>query len=316
MREPVFEMLWDCRYCGEKKLLGLTHRHCARCGAAQDPAARYFPAETEKVAALDHRYVGADSVCRYCGAAAARQAHHCGRCGAALADSAAAPLHALSVASPSPTPPRPTWRLLLPISLLVAVAITVVIGLVWKTEQGFVVAAHHWQRAISVERLGPVRQSAWCSELPAAARDVTRRPEQRSRERVPDGEECRLEKQDQGDGTFKEVRTCSPRFKEQPVYEDKCDFAVEKWHAERQAKAEGDGRHPAPYWPSVAHSSPNEREGARRELYTVVFRDAAGETYRCELPERAWTAFAPGAAYRGKVRAVGGSLDCASLPPR
>ena len=30
--EPVYEMLWDCGYCGHKKLLGLTHRFCANCG--------------------------------------------------------------------------------------------------------------------------------------------------------------------------------------------------------------------------------------------------------------------------------------------
>lgn len=316
MDEPVFEMLWDCRYCGEKKLLGLTHRHCARCGAAQDPAARYFPSDAEKVAVAAHVYVGADVVCRYCGCASSKRAQHCGRCGAPLAEGAPAALQSPPPSSLRAAPPRPTWRLLVPISLLLAVAVAVVLLLVWKKEQGFVVAGHHWQRTISVERLGPVRESAWCSELPSDARQVSRRREQRGAERVPDGEECRLQRQDQGDGTFKEVNTCTPRFKEQPRFEDKCDYVVEKWHAERQAKAEGSARAPAPYWPSVACSPPNEREGARREAYTVQFQDAAGETYRCELPERSWKALIPGVAYRGQVRRLVGALDCASLAPR
>ena len=31
--ERVYEMLWDCAFCGTQKLLGLQHRHCPSCGA-------------------------------------------------------------------------------------------------------------------------------------------------------------------------------------------------------------------------------------------------------------------------------------------
>ncbi len=41
--EKTYEMLWDCKYCGQRKNLGLSHRHCPNCGAPQDPAARYYP---------------------------------------------------------------------------------------------------------------------------------------------------------------------------------------------------------------------------------------------------------------------------------
>ena len=58
VEESTFEMLWDCKFCGQKKLLGLTHRFCAGCGAPQDPAARYFPADHEKVAVKDSPFVG------------------------------------------------------------------------------------------------------------------------------------------------------------------------------------------------------------------------------------------------------------------
>ncbi len=58
--EPVYEMLWDCRHCGSKKLLGLTHRHRPQCGAPQNPSERYFPSEDEKVAVQNHVYYGAD----------------------------------------------------------------------------------------------------------------------------------------------------------------------------------------------------------------------------------------------------------------
>jgi len=76
MAEPVYEMVWDCRYCTAKKLLGLTHRHCPNCGAQQDPNARYFPLDHEKVAVQNHEFVGADMQCRYCGGASSKSAHN------------------------------------------------------------------------------------------------------------------------------------------------------------------------------------------------------------------------------------------------
>ena len=60
-----FEMLWDCPNCGTDKLLGLTHRHCPNCGAAQDPSKRYFPADDQKVAVENHPYQGAELVRRH-----------------------------------------------------------------------------------------------------------------------------------------------------------------------------------------------------------------------------------------------------------
>ena len=46
MSEKVYE-LWACRYCGSRKLLGKSHRHCPSCGAPQQNAPRYFPADAE-----------------------------------------------------------------------------------------------------------------------------------------------------------------------------------------------------------------------------------------------------------------------------
>jgi hypothetical protein len=43
----TFQMLWDCKYCSTKKLLGVTHKFCPSCGAAQDANARYFPSDEE-----------------------------------------------------------------------------------------------------------------------------------------------------------------------------------------------------------------------------------------------------------------------------
>ncbi len=323
MAELVYEMVWDCRYCGAKKLLGLTHRHCPNCGAQQDPNARYFPADHEKVAVQNHEFVGVDVQCRYCGGASSKRAHNCGQCGAPLVEGAAVqPLaHVASqpLAAAATTPPRGgTWKIVLPILALGAVAV-VVVAVLWKRPQQFVVASHTWQRTINVERFGPSRESAWCSELPAAATQVSRHRERHGSSKVPDGETCHTQKKDRGDGTFKEEQVCTPKFKDEPVYEEKCDFLVLKWSQLRQEAAEGANVADAPHWPAVklglsGCSVPGcEREGARNESYIVVFKDRAGESYRCSLAENAWSRFDDGKRYSGKLRALVGSLDCDSL---
>jgi hypothetical protein len=82
--QPTYEMLWNCPHCRAQKLLGHTHRHCPQCGSPQDPAARYYPSDEDKVPVQNHVYVGADRVCSYCRANQSRNAKHCGNCGGPL----------------------------------------------------------------------------------------------------------------------------------------------------------------------------------------------------------------------------------------
>jgi hypothetical protein len=322
MAELVYEMVWDCRYCGAKKNLGLTHRHCPNCGAQQDPNDRYFPPDHEKVAVQNHEFVGADVQCRYCAAASSRRAHNCGQCGAPLGEGVAVraqvPLPPSAGALPSAPPRRATWKLVVPIVVLLAVAV-VVVALVWRRPQKFVVTAHTWQRSVAIERLGPSRESAWCSELPASASDVSRHRERHGSKKVPDGETCHAEKKDRGDGTFKEEQVCTPKYKDEPVYEDKCDYLLVKWSRLRQEVTEGKSVADSPHWPAVSLNRAGcsvpgcEREGTRSETYTVVLKDPAGEIYRCNVAPHAWSTFADGQHYSGKLIPLVGSLDCDSL---
>jgi hypothetical protein len=328
MVEPAYEMLWDCSYCGTKKLLGLTHRHCPQCGAKQDSSKRYFPEEHEKVAVAGHEFVGADLVCRYCAAAGSRRARNCGQCGAPLSEGAPVPLvaepvtsqvAALSAQGAGKPPARAAWKTLLPIAVLMLVGVVVVM-LLWKKDRRFVVTSRSWQRTIQVERFGPVKQAAWCDALPAGARDVSRHRERRGTKQVLDGQECQTKRQDRGDGTFIEKQECRPKHRDEPVYDDKCDYSVDRWSTSRKAELQGAAPEP-PRWPESALSKAGcnlagcEREGARAETYTLVLSDADGESYRCELPESLWSRFVGGKSYPGKVRAVVGSLDCSSLVP-
>ncbi len=347
--EPVYEMLWDCRFCGKKKLLGLTHRHCPNCGAPQDADARYFPGDADKVPAKQHEYYGADVRCVHCGVANSKNSKHCAGCGAPLeraaevtrrsdqvdtgagyaVDSAsrakAEREQALEAHEHPETPagvPKPgsAMRTMLRAGcLVVVVAVVAVIAIaLWKKTGGLEVVGHSWKREIDVERYGPVSDSAWCDQMPFAARGVSRRKEVRSHEKIEDGQDCQTRRVDRGNGTFSETQECTPRYRDEPVYSERCYFTVDKWTKTRSASAEGAAVADAPRWPDASISRPGscegcEREGARRETYTVVFRDDAAHDHPCDFDEQRWSSFSDGSRWKGALRVVGGGLDCGSL---
>src|SRR5437762_10126400 len=80
--EQVYQMLWDCRFCGTTKLLGVEHRHCPNCGAAQDPAWRYFPSNEDLKVVKDpkYQYAGVDKICPFCGQPNSAAANFCKDC--------------------------------------------------------------------------------------------------------------------------------------------------------------------------------------------------------------------------------------------
>src|SRR5450755_2137157 len=313
MPGPVYEMLWDCKFCGQKKLLGLSHRHCPNCGAQQDANARYFPPDDERVAVQDHRFVGADIVCHYCSAASGRAAHNCGNCGAPLAEGQGVQRrHDPALVVGATRTPSFAPRKGFGVGLLVALVLGVLLLcgvlsslLFFKREAAFSVVRDEWSRTVNVEAFSPVSDSAWCDQLPAGASDVRRHREQRTTKQVPSGEDCHSHKVDNGDGTFHEQQDCTPKFKEEPVLDDKCDFQITRWHAARTAKAQGSDAANVK-WPDTQLTRPGtcagcEREGARSETYTVVFQDPKAETFRCDFAQQKWSAFAVGSKWSGAV---------------
>ena len=253
--EKTYEMFWDCRFCGQRKNLGLTHRHCPGCGAPQDPTARYFPSDAEKVAVEDHPYVGADVQCPACRFANSRNSRCCASCGSPLAagqgvalrreqvggsfagetvadarrelgGAAAAPAqgfpaHAAGMGAP-PKKPFPWVFVLVPLVLFV-LGFGGCLYVVFKTRPGELeVRARTWERTVEVERNELERVTAWCDAVPAGSRVVSKRRAQRGTEKIPDGETCTTRRRDQGNGTFKESRECTPKYKDKPVYDEQC----------------------------------------------------------------------------------------------
>ncbi len=336
MVDDVFEMLWDCKYCGQKKLLGITHRFCAGCGAPQDPNARYFPPDEEKVPVRGHPYVGADVQCPACRQPMARAAKCCTNCGSPIdkgvdvarrADVVVPPPGGMpppsasfgSAVQAAPPPKKSStwlWALLGGGALVLLTIILVVVF--WKRESSFKVTGHTWERSIAIERYETGRKSVWCDEAPAGARVLSRRREQRSTTKERDGETCQMRKKDLGNGSYKQEKECQPKYKDVPVMADKCDVEVTEWRTARTLSEKGASIADAPRWPAVRVSGGTclgcEREGSRKETYTVRFVDEKSKKdASCDLPQTKWAEHPVGSRWKGKVRVLTDGVDCDNL---
>jgi hypothetical protein len=349
MTEKTYEMLWDCRYCGQKKLLGLSHRHCPSCGGPQDVAARYFPPDDERVAVEDHVYTGVDLECPACREACSVRVKFCPHCGSPLegaagvarredivhaegraftgqsagavrAEQAAARAAAASggAGQAAAARRRKRWPRVALAVLLASVAVGLVLFF-WKRDVGLAVRGHHWVREIGIEQNKEVRESAWCDSVPARGTVIEQLQRKRSSKQVPDGEDCQVRKVDRGDGTYTEQRECTPKYRDEAVLDAYCRYRIHRWLPARSARAEG-GLETPPAWPAVVLQQTGqcagcEREGSRSESYLVMFADdRSGEEARCAFDESRWRQFAPGSRWIAGKRLTGG-LACDDLRP-
>jgi hypothetical protein len=332
-------MLWDCAYCGTRKLLGKTHRFCPGCGAPQDPGRRYFPGDADKVAVEDHIYVGADRHCPACDSPMAATAQHCTQCGSPMAGAVevrrvgetasapeaapqavaapqAAPVAAPLFGSEQAPPRRRRWGLIG--GLLAAGTAAVVSVLLWTRPVTATVTGHEWERTIAIESFGPRSTSDWCSAMPGDAYRVSRSRRERETRQVADGEDCSTVRVDLGDGTFREEQQCQTRYRSEPVYDDWCEYTVDRWSASREVKAAG--RDLSPSWPPTGivrtgqcHGC--EREGSRKEKYRVMLRPDRGRPDACDLARDAWEKMSPGSRWKVKQGILLGFLTCVGAEP-
>jgi hypothetical protein len=337
MTEAVYEIFWDCEYCGAKGLLGKSHRHCPTCGAAQNPEKRYFPPPEDRVPVHEHRYVGADLRCPACEAPNSAAAAHCVNCGSPVAEGESvqrvadsAPTDPQPVPAPSrssktdggsagaPPAHRARWPWIALLAVLGLVVGWILLATLWTRPAQLEVQAQTWERKLAIEELRETQQSSWCDEMPADARGVGRSERVRSTRKVPDGEDCRDVQTDRGDGTFTVERKCTPRYRNEDVMAAWCDYRAKSWEKARELTEAGDGLSPGPAWPHF-ESNPCQqlgclRAGQRTEAYSVVMQESkAGAEHRCDLPEDKWRSMTPGSIWLAKVGKVGDRLKCGSL---
>ena len=342
-----YEMLWDCPACGTEKLLGVTHRFCPACGTPQDPEGRYFPSDDQRVAVADHKLVGRDRTCAACDTPNANEANNCMGCGSPLdgakevdlrgdvvtadgvafegqsgADAKAAKRekrdHASAVAQGQAGPVKEAADAKSSRRKWVAGGGTAAAGaaalMLWSSAVELEVSGHSWERAIEIESFGAVQDGAWCSNTPSDARNVSSHRKVKSHKKVADGETCTNRRVDNGNGSFSQRRECTPKFRKEPVYDQWCDYTVDRWHREREETASGSALDPAPEWPAAKLAKTGdcigcEREGARSESYTVHFLDHEKADHDCKYTEVRWRSYPLASKWAGEVGVMGG-LDC------
>src|SRR5262249_39288966 len=151
--------------------------------------------------------------------------------------------------------------------------------------------------------------------VPFGAYDLSCHREQRSTKKVPDGETCHNVRKDKGNGTFREVRECEPKYRSEPVYDDRCTYTVERWIESRHVDMSGASLADQPRWPDAALRRTGsclgcEREGKRSEHYEVKFKlEPSGKLDSCSFPEAKWRTFEQGGRWPAKAHVVGGGLD-------
>ncbi len=345
--DAVYEMLWNCRFCGSEKLLGKTHRFCPACGSPQDPEWRYYPADDEKIAVKDHHYVGADKVCPACSTLNAADAEFCPRCGSPQTDAQAVTTQALRAAGNEDFLDREDLHTRLDAQAaqrvsglpqtasasgsgfrwtpkniaLIVVAIALVFGGIYvftaKKSTSVVLDDKQWDREIEIEKLMAVSDSSVCSSMPGDAYSVTRRREQVDTRRVQDGETCSRQQVDRGDGTFREQQVCSPTYREEPVYGDVCYYTIDRWRTARTATSSG-AADVQPYWAQANISRGGacvgcEREGNRREVYKLIFTGDGGSRYECDVNASIWEAATIESVWSLEVGQFTNAPDCSTL---
>lgn len=306
-----FEMLWDCEFCDAKGLLGKSQRHCAECGAPQNPDKRYFPKEGEAQRVDGHQYEGADRHCPACKTPQSAKAHNCTHCGSPL-DGAQ---EVRGVVTPvAPPKPRRWWILVVVLLVIAAIGFGIWYRFIRTRSEQMTVTQHRWERAIAVERYAELEESNWRDHVPADARGRSCFQKQRSTKQVPTGEEkCTTKRKDKKDGTFEQVRTCKPVTRSEPVHDDWCRYTVRRWEQLAPVKASGTGTSPA--WPTEglppAEAAPAlgaRRQGKRTERLILDLG-----TQSCDVSEAVWKKYADGAKAKVEVRASSGDLVCSSL---
>jgi hypothetical protein len=315
--EKTYEMMWDCEYCGSKKLLGVTHRFCPECGAAQNAEKRYFPPDNDKIAVEDHQFVGADKVCPACQEPQSAAVKHCSNCGSPIDGGAAVARQVDQVMGPGGVvapppgarPPKAEKKGGVPwLIIAIVVVVLLVIGFVlankfWTKSAALEVSGHTWTRTIGIERFDEFQEKSPCKDVPSGAK-ITKRSKGEKK--------CKTRKVDQGDGTFKEKKECT-----EPV--EQCTYKIKKWKEARKREESG-GLKDDPRWPTVSLKKTGkclgcEREGKRSESYVVKFRDKkSGDTHSCSYGSSAkWKSFERGSKWAGETGMIAGDLKCDKL---
>lgn len=308
-----FEMLWDCEHCGTTALLAKTQRHCAECGAPQNPDKRYFPKEGEEKRLDGHQYEGSDLQCPACSTPQSAKGQNCTQCGAPLDGSK----EVRGIATPvtaAPPKPRSWWKLVVILGVIAAIGFGIWYRFIRTREAKMPVTAHRWESSIAIDQFSALQEDGWRDALPKDAMSPNCHRKQRSTKQVATGEEdCRIEKRDKKDGTFEQIKKCTPIYRDEAVEDDWCRYTVQRWKTVDTAKVTGVDL--APVWPT-ANLPPAQASatlGARRQGKRTQTLILEINKQPCEVSDAVWRKYQDGQQVKVEVRASSGAVVCSSL---
>jgi hypothetical protein len=338
--ENVFQMLWDCRFCGAKKLLGVDARHCPNCGAAQDPEWRYFPSEADKKIVSDpnYAYAGVDKICPFCGQPNSAAAKFCKDCGGDLIGAkdavrkanvvtglgedapgvvedvalkkAQAEQTAISAASkPRGKITRTQIIVLGIVALFIGIGAIVSFLALSKHAASVTVSDVSWQRVINVEQYNALHESNWQDSVPIGAYSQSCYAKDRPHDETYT-EACGIERIDNGNGSFTEREKTCTRIRTVYTPDTYCNYVVNRWTSITPLQTSG-GPNDAPVWPNFVPLQTSglgaQRESSRSQTLKVMFKDTgqANRTFTYNPPdENKWRSFQPGQQYNLEVNGL------------
>ena len=248
--QGFYEMLWDCDHCETKGLLGKSQRHCAGCGAPQNPDKRYFPKPDQQQPIAGHTLRGRRSHCPACNAPMGAEANNCTQCGAPMDGASESKTSSQGVAAPEEQarsgPTSLARRALLVLSIYF---------FFWRTKNA--------QLAVDRRTAGSARSRSRNSRRSTSRRGATRcrRTEpacsiskQRSTKQVPDGEDVPHREARQEGRHVRAASRSASRNTAASRDDDWCTFTVRRWKEVDKVIAKGDGLTPA--WPTTPRHRP------------------------------------------------------------
>lgn len=207
--------------------------------------------------------------------------------------------------------------------------VALLVGLVFlfmPKEMEITITNMSWERNIDVEEYRTVNESAW--DLPAGGRLQYTNREIHHYEKVLDHYETKYREvakqrfvrtetyvtgyRDLGNGYMEEQTATrdiyetyyetesyqEPVYRDEPVYRTKYYYEIERWVYDRTITSQASNKDPK--WPLVEMAD-NEREGTRKETYTVTGKDDEEEIYTFTLSYSDWERVNVGQAIKVEV---------------
>lgn len=194
----------------------------------------------------------------------------------------------------------------------------------WKEPTVVEVTGHRWVRTIEIETYKSQSKSDWKGAVPSDANGISCQRRQKDTKQVADGETCTTRQVDQGDGTFREEKSCTTDYRSEPIYGSYCSYTVNRWQSGGPSSvASGNNVADTPHWPTPSYNSCSstklgcQRQGARRETYTLNLVDRnKGKQHTCNMNFSDWKMAPVGTQFDAKVGKLVGGVNCKRMQRR